>query len=389
MLLSDCGSPDWRYGFAQDDGATLLRSGDSIRVGNVALDVIHTPGHTPEHIAFLVTDTAGANAPMGLLSGDFIFVGDMGRPDLLESAAGQKGAAETMARQLFHSLQRIASLPDWLQVWPGHGAGSACGKALGAVPQTTLGYERLFNWAFGIHDEDAFVVAALDGQSTPPRYFARMKRINRDGPPILGAGAGPAALDAGALRALIANGATIVDVRPAASYAEGHLAGTISIPLGRSFITWAGALLDGEQPLTLIASDASSAAATARQLTLIGIDRVVSFASPEVAGDPAAGTRSTIARLGPGEVDAALRDGTTRVLDIRAPDEWAAGHLPGVENVPLGTLVERLSAMSRDEPIVLQCQSGMRSIIGSSLLRRAGFNDVRDLRGSGAPDVPG
>lgn len=181
LLLSDEGGPDWLYGFEHEG----LRDGGTFMVGNVRIQVMHTPGHTPEHLAFLLTDTANADEPMGLFTGDFLFVGDIGRPDLLETAAGVAATKEPSARTLFRSLQKVRGLPDWLQVWPGHGAGSACGKALGAVPSTTLGYELRFNWAFGIEDENEFVRQVLKGQPEPPRYFAEMKRINRDGPPIL------------------------------------------------------------------------------------------------------------------------------------------------------------------------------------------------------------
>jgi hydroxyacylglutathione hydrolase len=133
-----------------------------------------------------LTDTAGADRPMGLFSGDFLFVGDVGRPDLLEKAANVADSAEVGARQMFHSLQRIKELPDYLQLWPGHGAGSACGKDLGAVPSSTLGYEKLFNWAFSYEDEDLFVSELLAGQPEPPRYFAMMKHLNKEGPPVLG-----------------------------------------------------------------------------------------------------------------------------------------------------------------------------------------------------------
>src|SRR5215208_2616418 len=185
LLLSGEGGEAWRYRYAADAAAETLCDAGRFMVGRVAVVVRHTPGHTPEHLMFVVTDTASATEPMGALTGDFLFVGDVGRPDLLERAAHVAGTAETSARQLFRSLRRLEPLPDWLQVWPGHGAGSACGKALGAVPQTTLGYERRFNWAFGVADEEAFVRAVLAGQPEPPPYFAEMKRINRDGPRVL------------------------------------------------------------------------------------------------------------------------------------------------------------------------------------------------------------
>src|SRR5687768_9044585 len=187
LLLSAEGGAEWQYAYAAGDGATLLRDGDVIRVGNVRVEAMHTPGHTPEHLSFVVTDTAGADRPMGVFTGDFVFVGDVGRPDLLERAAGYEGTMVEGARVLFRSLRRFKErLPDFVQIWPGHGAGSACGKALGAVPQSTLGYERLFNWGLAAEDEGEFVRAVLAGQPEPPKYFAEMKRINREGPRLLG-----------------------------------------------------------------------------------------------------------------------------------------------------------------------------------------------------------
>jgi hydroxyacylglutathione hydrolase len=146
----------------------------------VVIEALHTPGHTPEHLAFLVTDSPASSAPLGVLSGDFVFVADVGRPDLLERAAKYQGTMEHAARQLFQSLQRFKRFPDFVQIWPGHGAGSACGKALGAMPQSTVGYERLANWAFGITDEAVFVRAVLEDSRS--RSTSEMKRINRDGP---------------------------------------------------------------------------------------------------------------------------------------------------------------------------------------------------------------
>ncbi len=183
LLLSAYGGDDWSYRYVESVGAQLVRDGDTIEIGAVRLRVMHTPGHTPEHICFLVTDTAASDSPIGMVSGDFLFVGDVGRPDLLERAANVAGTMESSARQLFESLGRLEKLPDFLQVWPGHGAGSACGKSLGAMPQTTLGFERLYNPALQHDAEDSFVEWILKDQPEPPPYFARMKQLNRDGPP--------------------------------------------------------------------------------------------------------------------------------------------------------------------------------------------------------------
>ncbi|MFP5379223.1 MAG: MBL fold metallo-hydrolase, partial [Vicinamibacteria bacterium] len=185
LLLSDEGDADWKYQFASE--GRLVRHGDVVTMGNVRIDVVHTPGHTPEHLSFLVTDGAAADLPIAAVTGDFIFVGDVGRPDLLERAANFKGTMEIGARTLWASLQRFnAAHEDYLQIWPGHGAGSACGKGISAIPHSTLGYERRFNWAFKAADEAAFVREVLSGQPDPPKYFATMKRINKEGPRPLG-----------------------------------------------------------------------------------------------------------------------------------------------------------------------------------------------------------
>ncbi len=183
LELSDEGDQDWKYQFAH---ARKLKHGDRITIGNISLDVLHTPGHTPEHLTFLVTDGAAADRPIAAITGDFVFVGDVGRPDLLERAANIKGTMEAGARTLWKSLRAFASQEDWLQIWPGHGAGSACGKGISAIPSSTLGYEKRFNWAFNVKSEDDFVTAVLAGQPEPPTYFARMKRINKEGPALLG-----------------------------------------------------------------------------------------------------------------------------------------------------------------------------------------------------------
>src|SRR5215218_3979840 len=215
LLLSGEGSGPAAYDQSAYPTARWLRDGERLRVGKVELQALHVPGHTPEHLAFLVTDTAVDDAPMGMLSGDFLFVGDVGRPDLLERAAGMRGTMADSARQLHASLRRLAPLPDYLQIWPGHGAGSACGKALGAVPQSTLGYERRANWAFRAAGEAEFVDRVLAGQPEPPAYFARMKTLNARGAPAPRPWSPPGD---DALRAALAAGALAVDVRPAAEF---------------------------------------------------------------------------------------------------------------------------------------------------------------------------
>jgi len=323
---------------------------------------------------------------MGAFTGDFLFVGDVGRPDLLERAAGQAGTMEAAARQLFRSLRRLAALPDWLQVWPGHGAGSACGKALGAVPQLTLGYERRFNWAFGVADEEAFVRAVLAGQPEPPPYFAEMKRINRDGPRVLGALAPPPRVDATGVATALAAGAVVVDTRPAREYLAQGVPGTINIPAGRGFATWAGWLLPYDRDLYVVMDDQTGHATDdlLRGLAGIGLDRVAGVAGPELldAWRAGQGALQTIAAIEHAELDTALRGQRVAVLDVRTVAEWSAGHLPGAMNIPLGELPSRLGELPRGRPLVVHCQAGARAAIAASLLSARGVTDLR-LYGGG------
>lgn len=385
LYLSALGGAEWQYAYAGEAGAVLLRDGDTIAVGNLRLDAWHTPGHTPEHLAFVLTDRAAADRPMGIFSGDFLFVGDVGRPDLLEKAAGVVGSQEVGARALFRSLQAFKRLPDYLQIWPGHGAGSACGKGLSGVPQSTVGYERLTNWALAYEDEEQFVRAVLEGQPEPPRYFAQMKRINRLGPPVLGGPRRPSRLSAVRLAELVEAGALVVDTRPAGEFAAGHIPATLNLPLDRSFPTWAGWLLPYDTPFYLLVDDRCPHCLdeVLHDLASIGLDGVEGYAGVDaVAGWAAAGRPlATVETIGVAELADLLRRGAVAVIDVRGRSEWEAGHLPGVPNLPLGYLNSHLHKIPRDRPVVVQCQSGARSAIAASLLQAQGLVRVRNLRG--------
>ena len=385
LLLSNEGDADWKYAFAATDGARLLKDGDHVMVGNIRLDVLHTPGHTPEHVSFLVTDTPAASGPWGILTGDFVFVGDVGRPDLLEKAAGHAGTMDASARVLFHSLQRFRALPDHLQVWPGHGAGSACGKALGAIASSTVGYEKIGNWGVATTDESEFVRMVLDGQPEPPKYFAEMKRINKQGPRVLSGFSVPTTVPATSLATLLQGGGTVVDTRPASAFAAGHIPGTINIPLDGSFITWAGWLLPYDRDLYLITDDACTdcGARAVRDLAMIGLDRVAGvFEHGTLALWSAAGRAlGAVTQTTPTDVFAMLERDAATVIDVRAPDEWAAGHVPGAQNIPLGRLVEHARDLRSDKPVVLHCQGGARSAIAASLLQAHGVPHVLNMAG--------
>lgn len=386
LLLSSAGGAAWQYKFAAAAGARLLGDGAQFSIGAVRLDVMHTPGHTPEHLTFLVTDTAVADRPLAAITGDFVFVGDVGRPDLLERAAHISGTMTSSARDLFRSLQQFKQLPDYLQIWPGHGAGSACGKALGAMPQSTLGYERLFNWGLMESDEQRFVDTVLDGQPEPPRYFADMKRINRDGPVVLGGLPHPERLGATRLRTALGARAIIIDTRHAADFAAGHVPGTINIPLNRSFATWAGSLLPLDQACHLLVEEEDApmlASRAARTLALIGFDRMGGYFGTEAIDEwhAAGGAIETVPTLSAAELRSRLATGGVTVIDVRNDDEWKAGHLKGAQWIPLATLAQRAGTVEANGPVVLHCQGGTRSAIAASLLLAAGRKNVSNMAG--------
>lgn len=386
LLLSDEGDSNWKYQYVgPGDNYQWLHDGDRIAIGRIAVDVVHTPGHTPEHLTFLITDGAAADEPIAAVTGDFLFVGDVGRPDLLERAAHYEGTMEASARTLWRSLQKFATYDDWLQIWPGHGAGSACGKGISAIPSSTLGYERRFNWAFGVKSENEFVESVLAGQPEPPSYFASMKRINKEGPAILGGFRLPPRQPDDALAAAVARGAMVVDTRPAAAYALGHLPGTVNIPLTVSFVSWAGWLIPPAADLYLIVADETPAALAllVRALALIGIDSVrgyfgeIAMVRAKARGD----TLKTIGQMTPAGLSQRLPSPEAVVIDVRSATEWAAGHIPGAVHIPLGYLVDRLESLPRSKTLITQCQSGARSAIAASLLQRHGFERVLNLAG--------
>lgn len=399
LHLSDCGPAEWKYGFAQSDKARLLKEGDEIVVGNVRVRVLHTPGHTPEHLSFLLIDGAATTEPMGIITGDFVFCGDVGRPDLLEKAVHVKGSAETAARILWQSLEKFRALPDHLSMWPGHGAGSACGKGMSAVPSSTVGYEKRVNWAFQVKSEQAFVDGVLAGQPEPPAYFATMKRLNRDGPRVLGGIGLPPLLDFAALvegqgsRVLRANGSlqnpppstlhpALVDTRTAADFAAGHIPGSLSLPLNKSFTTWAGSLLPYDRDLHLLFPDRDAAglAEAVRDLALIGLDRLAGYWSVDAIDWWRDQDRPlvTVAQITVQQLADASHN---VVVDVRAASEWDAGHIPGAKHIPLPELADRLSELPTERPLVLQCAGGARSMIAASLLQAHGVEGVVNLTG--------
>lgn len=379
LFLSGEGGPDWQSEWASPLAqATILHDGDVFRVGNIKFQALHTPGHTPEHLSYLVTDEGGgATEPMALLSGDFLFVGDVGRPDLLEQAAGLAGTQEAGALQLYHSLKRLGSLPDYLQVLPAHGAGSACGKSLGAVPFSTLGYEKRFNHALRLAlrgSEQEFVASILQGQPEPPMYFAHMKNINRSGPEVLGGPVTPSHLSIRQVATDLTNESIVVlDSRAdRGSYATAHLKGSLYASTRGDYSGLAGSYLAPSDRIVLVVDDAREVESLVRQLVRIGFHHVIGWIkTDEVYGAP----ESHLASLPTVKFSEAAgilqTEPRTTILDARRADEYKAGHLKGALNIAHTRLKSRMSELP-DTPLLVHCASGMRAASAAAFLEKQG-----------------
>ena len=379
LYLSGCGDVHSRYDYAAEAGAIEVRERGLIDVGKVQLTVIHTPGHAPEHVSFVVTDHAADRHPIGILTGDFLFVGDVGRPDLLGMGQPDTQVMEGQARTLFRTLARLAPLPDYLQIWPGHGPGGVRGRAISGMPQSTLGYERHVNWAFRPQTEDTFVAALLAEPPDAPMYFGVMKQMNRTGPVMLGGLPEVPARSGFEAQAWAQSGGFMVDARSAEAFALAHLPASLNIPGARSFTSWFGSLIDYGTDVWLLAEDEAQGVRLVRALMSIGFDRIVGVS---VADDALAGvdhailpSRSAVALSG-----ALGREGL-EVLDVRSRDEFARGHVAGASHIPLGELPHRFAEVPLDGTLVTICANGTRSAIAASLLLMAGAAGVEHLHG--------
>lgn len=374
MYLSDEGGPDWQYEFPHIG----LKDGDVIKVGNLTLKVIHTPGHTPESISFILTDHPASEEPVMVFTGDFVFVGDIGRPDLLEKAAGIIGTKEAGAKQMFQSLEKFKALPDYVQMWSAHGAGSACGKALGAVPASTVGYEKIRNWAFQYgNNEKAFTDYLLADQPEPPKYFAEMKRLNKVNRPLLTEVPKHRKLSKEEFREAMQNGLTVVDTRNKIEFAKGFIPGTINIQNNNSFSTWCGWFLNYTDPFVLIASEEELEDIT-RKLMRIGLDNVHGFV-PDVAYTGMDLVQADV--IGFDEFKQEVAKNKSAIVDVRGLTEFNSGHIEGAKHVFLGTLPDNMEKIDRNSDVIIHCQAGDRSSIAYSILVKEGFTRVKNYSG--------
>lgn len=363
-----------------------LRHGDGFEVGSLRFTALDTPGHTPEHVSYAVADRSRADEPVVLLTGGSLLVGAVGRTDLL----GVDNALP-YARDQFRSLHDvILRHEDFVTVLPTHGAGSLCSTGIASTPSTTLGFERRYNQMLRHDEPEAFARALLTGQPAFPRYFARMRPLNQAGPPLLGGLPELRAMPAGEVRAAVEAGALVVDARPAAAHADGHIPGSLSIPADLSFGTWLGWVVAPDRPVVLLLEDPGRWDELIRQVVRIGSERSLLGvldggleAWRAVGGAVETTGRMTVdelaRQLGTGGPDAPF------VLDVRQATEYAAGHVPGSRHLLAADVPERVAEIPRDRPIATICASGFRASIAASLLRVAGFERVSAV----ASGVPG
>jgi hydroxyacylglutathione hydrolase len=353
------------------------QDGERFSLGDVTLTFLHTPGHTPEHISVLAE---ASGQPGRLFTGDLLFVGAVGRPDLL-------GAEQTaaLARDLFGSLQRVMALDAAIEVHPGHGAGSLCGAGIGKEPSSTIGRERRQNALLHHTERTPFVAAVLADIPPTPPYFARMKRVNADGPPLLASVRGAAPLPAmqpAAAAALAADGATIIDLRDAAEFGAGHPAGALNIGFGSKVGYWAGWVVSPDEPILLLCDTPAHAAEAATQLLRVGLDRVEGTIAGGYHGWLRAGLPVATIDLRPiTELHDMGDRAAIQLLDVRTPGEWASGHVDGSTNIPVGEIVERAPELRRDVVTAVMCEGGYRSALAASLLEQEGFTRVVNLTG--------
>lgn len=378
VYLSGEGGEDVEYEWTRrgDYEVTRLGEGDTFEVGNITFEVMHTPGHTPEHLSFLVTD-GEAGEPMGITTGDFVFVGSLGRPDLLESSLGKEDTMRPAAKKLYASAERFLELDDYVQVWPGHGAGSSCGEAIGAVPQSTVGYETRQNKALQAAQEGEviFVDNILGALPEPPRYFSRMKKLNQEGPPLLGDIPEPRRLAAAQLEHMAGQqSVAVVDVRSHEDFMEGHLPASILAPLGKQFAEVAGSYVTPNMPVYLIVPEERVQEAVLG-LVRIGIDNVTGYATPDVLERYGEDNRLlAIDEIDFDALETQRQEEDTVVVDVRSAAEYEDGHVPDAVHLPHTTLLDHRSEIAMDQTLLVHCSAGRRSAVAAAFMERYGYN---------------
>ena len=356
-----------------------VNDGDEIRMGDVVLRFLETPGHTPESVSILVVDRSVSDVPKAVLTGDTLFIGDVGRPDLL----GSKMSAQELAGMLYDSLHdKLLALPNSVEVYPAHGAGSLCGRNISSETSSTIGQQRQFNYALRPMPKEEFVRMMTTDLPEAPAYFSRDVAINRGGASELAELPDPPALEARDVEVLQKKGAIVLDTRPAAQYGAGHVPGSLHIGLSGQFASWAGALVSPGTPMLIVAEDEEQVREARLRLARVGLDNVAGYLAGGILEWDRAGLRlATLEQINVAELDERLREGAVRVVDVRRPGEWQSGHIATALHLPLNDLAEKADDLSREEPLAVVCAGGFRSSIGTSLLERQGFHRITNVVG--------
>ncbi|KAA0686250.1 MULTISPECIES: MBL fold metallo-hydrolase [Azospirillum] len=367
-------SEDYRFDLHQ------LSEGAEIGLGSVRLRALHTPGHTPEHMSLLAFDAKQGEDPFAVFTGDTLFNLDVGRPDLLGD-----GTEQRLAKQLYRSLfEALVPLGDRVEVYPGHGAGSSCGRAIGDRNQSTIGNERTYSEALRPRSEDEFVRWMLSGMPEPPRHYARLKNVNAAGPPLRGGLPVVPPLPPEEFRERASKPDTLVlDTRSILAFGGGHVPGALNIVLRPEFPTWVGWMVDPDRELLLIVESERDLALVVEHLYRLGYDTIGGHLLDGMSSWQNAGFE--LAHVGQWTVqdlDRHRQDGDLIVLDVRTDEEWAEGHVPGARHIYVPHLAEHLNELDRDKEVATYCGTGYRASIAASLLKRRGFREVINVPGS-------
>ena len=375
--------------FGEQASATFphrrVRDGDEIVIGKVKLRVLETPGHTPESICLLVIDTEVSDRPKKVLTGDTLFIGDVGRPDL----AGGKGlTAQTMAGMMYDSLHlKLLPLPDEVEIWPAHGAGSMCGRNLSTETSSTIGAQRKFNYALKQMSKDEFISMMTSDLMEAPGYFPRDAEINRTGAAPLDSLSRPKAFSPAALSELAASTEdhVILDIRSASEFGAGHLPDSVNIGLGGQFAMWAGSLVPLTAPIVIVAESEANVAEAVTRLARVGIENAKGYLSGGVLAWSQAGYAvDSVPQVSVDELNDLLQShAKIQIVDVRRPPEFENGHVPGALNAPLGKLRETVAALGLDssQTTAVICAGGYRSSAAASILQQLGFVDLLNITG--------
>ena len=356
-----------------------LSEGDSVKVEDMILEVLETPGHTPEHLCYVVRDMSRSESPIGVFVGDTLFVGDVGRPDLFP------GIAEDLAGKLFDSLhEKLLKLPDYVEVYPAHGAGSLCGRAMGAKWLSTIGYERNFNPALQIGKKDAFIKSLTENMPPAPDHFSRCSNINRKGPVLLSDLPGMQELSPKKFIEKIADPqAVVLDVRGYHAFAGQNLGNSWHLDLNGNFPTFAGWVMPTDKDILLIADDYRKAQEANNWARKVGVDRIIGYLDGGMTAWAASGLRSSHIELISAEDlhNMVFGNSDLVLLDVRAPLEFSENHIEGSVNIQVSELRTRYGELDRKRPTVVICSSGNRSSLGASILSQHGFEKVINVAG--------